>query len=76
VPLRERAGHSNFAPQQSFKTRTSVLPVRADRLNLVYLIGTSAKLVSRVGQRAERAAWQQCDPLPIAILIYKRKCAS
>ena len=48
MPLRERAGHSNFAPQQSFKTRTSVLPVRADRLNLVYLIGTSAKLVSRV----------------------------
>jgi hypothetical protein len=42
----------------------------------VYLIGTSAELVSRVGQRAERAAWQQCDPLPIAILIYKRKCAS
>jgi len=42
----------------------------------VYLIGTSAKLVSRVGQRAERAAWPQCDPLPIAILIYKRKCAS
>jgi len=60
VPLRERAGHSNFAPQQSLKTRTSVLPVRADRLNLVYLIGTSA----------------QCDPLPIAILIYTRKCAS
>jgi len=41
VPLRERAGHSNFAPQQSFggAGRTAPLPGPRDGANLTFALG-------------------------------------